>query len=988
MSPVNSSVKLLLRRAGEIAFITIAAVLIESCSSSSSDDTAPITDPETPSARFSNASPLQETGGETTDIVVLDFNQDGHLDLAVSAAEEISLLLGDGAGGLTRSSNVVQVAYARHMVAADYNGDGFVDIAVTQGTDTKAFADAVCGESIGVVVLLNDGNTEPTFTHASCVVLGAEPLSATTGDINDDGFVDLVVARNGDNTSSLAVFLGSGDGAFSDAIPIATVSALSSSELDTADLNNDGFVDLVTGDGHILLGVGNIRFSSAADIEGGKLAIGDLNKDGKFDIVSAQDDTIRIYHGNGDGTFELIQTLAGEPVDDLIIGDFNHDQFPDVAVASDNKVKIFAGGATSTLGAPQTVDTGNATSQLAVGDLNSDGRPDLVIPAKEPRAEGSLLINQTPIDANVDRTPPEILLTAPVFARGVIAPELQALLKCEQPNKVLAIIITFSPTRDVNDPALRTFLESRSATHIVLLPIIDSIAAHVPASAIADLANIRDIENIRLDAAIPLPQILLSRSVDSACPGSERELTVMVTNTVALVADASDNVGVARVEFYFDGGNLIGVSAGPEVFTVGWNTKTVADGSHTITAVAFDAAGNQTTSEPATVVVNNARPDITSVAPAGDIATGQTFLYAVTATGAPPLNYDLAVFPSGMSIDSDTGEIRWTPQAGQEGIHSASVQVSNAVGAATQEFTVRVGDHTPPNIPSGLRADKITVDSVTLVWNAPGDNVGVASYRVYEYVNVNPLYSEWRLRADTVATLSTTITGLESGSIHRYAVSALDSNSNESNRSAILEIKTQRAPTAFHPVGGTDGPVIAVAGQEFSYVVDAIGEPRPSFALVAGPAGMTVDAATGVVRWTPQAPGVVNVTVRASNMLGFDDHEFTISVSAQGTDLIPPQATNVLTCSNVTPAGCDLEWAPATDNVGIAGYRIKAQRIGRGNSLFTVAESAGTATTFTITTLQADTSYHVWVAAFDAAGNEGSISGQVPVFIRTTSAGP
>lgn len=77
-----------------------------------------------------------------------------------------------------------------------------------------------------------------------------------------------------------------------------------------------------------------------------------------------------------------------------------------------------------------------------------------------------------------------------------------------------------------------------------------------------------------------------------------------VSNTVSLSASASDNVGVAAVQFKVDGAN-VGAEDATAPYSVSWNTTTVADGSHVVTAVARDAAGNSGTSSPVTVTVGN-----------------------------------------------------------------------------------------------------------------------------------------------------------------------------------------------------------------------------------------------------------------------------------------------------------------------------------------------------------------------------------------------
>jgi hypothetical protein len=69
-------------------------------------------------------------------------------------------------------------------------------------------------------------------------------------------------------------------------------------------------------------------------------------------------------------------------------------------------------------------------------------------------------------------------------------------------------------------------------------------------------------------------------------------------------ANASDNRGVAGVQFKLDGANL-GAEERFAPYAISWNTATAGNGPHTITAVARDAAGNRTTSEPVTVTVNN-----------------------------------------------------------------------------------------------------------------------------------------------------------------------------------------------------------------------------------------------------------------------------------------------------------------------------------------------------------------------------------------------
>ena len=90
-------------------------------------------------------------------------------------------------------------------------------------------------------------------------------------------------------------------------------------------------------------------------------------------------------------------------------------------------------------------------------------------------------------------------------------------------------------------------------------------------------------------------------TVSLTAPGSG----ATVSGTVTLNATASDNVGVAGVQFFLDGAPLGAEDTTPDPYSVAWNTATVTNGTHTLTAIARDAAGNTTTSAPVNVTVES-----------------------------------------------------------------------------------------------------------------------------------------------------------------------------------------------------------------------------------------------------------------------------------------------------------------------------------------------------------------------------------------------
>src|SRR5262249_55349546 len=124
-----------------------------------------------------------------------------------------------------------------------------------------------------------------------------------------------------------------------------------------------------------------------------------------------------------------------------------------------------------------------------------------------------------------------------------------------------------------------------------------------------------------------------------------------------VTASASDNVGVAGVQFRLDGANL-GAEDTAAPFSVSWNTSGAGNGTHTLTATARDAAGNSTTSAALTVTVSNAPPPDTTP-PTVSVpapANGATVSGTVTVSAAAADNVGVAgvqFFGDGMALGAE-----------------------------------------------------------------------------------------------------------------------------------------------------------------------------------------------------------------------------------------------------------------------------------------------------------------------------------------------
>jgi hypothetical protein len=171
-----------------------------------------------------------------------------------------------------------------------------------------------------------------------------------------------------------------------------------------ADFNRDGKLDIVvadygnpsTGDNggvSILLGNGDGTFQPAKLISAGKnpnsIAVGDFNSDGKQDLLVANygdrssggSGNLTVLLGNGDGTFQPPITLtAGPEPFNLALGDLNKDGKLDFAVTDFSAgVYIFLGDGDGTFQPPALISTGNSPSAIAAHDFNGDSKLDLAV---------------------------------------------------------------------------------------------------------------------------------------------------------------------------------------------------------------------------------------------------------------------------------------------------------------------------------------------------------------------------------------------------------------------------------------------------------------------------------------------------------------------------------------------------------------------------------------------------------------------------------
>ena len=203
------------------------------------------------------------------------------------------------------------------------------------------------------------------------------------------------------------------------------------------------------------------------------------------------------------------------------------------------------------------------------------------------------------------------------------------------------------------------------------------------------------------------------------------------SGTTTVTASASDNVGVAGVQFRLDGANLSAEDmAAP--YSVAWNTTAASNGSHTLTAVARDAAGNTTTAAAVTVTVSNdpTPPTVSITAPAnGATASGTT---TVTASASDNVGRWVQFRLDGANLSAEDMaapySVAWNTTAASNGSHTLTAVARDAAGNTTTAAAVTVtvsNDPTPPTVSITAPANGATASGTTTVTASASDNVGV-----------------------------------------------------------------------------------------------------------------------------------------------------------------------------------------------------------------------------------------------------------------------
>jgi hypothetical protein len=366
-------------------------------------------------------------GGSPIAIYIGDINGNGKSDIVVAnySSHSVSVLLNTTTTGGATPSFSAKTDFATGMqpysiAVDDFNGDGLPDIAVANYS------------SMSFSVLLNTtspGATTPSFSAKTDFAMEHSPMCVSIGDLNGDNKPDIAVADYGQ--SVISVFLntttpGAATPSFSSRIDISAGDYAYPSSVCIGDLNGDGMQDLVMTifnyQAAVLLnttlpGSSTVSFSGITSYAAGSgarsISLNDFNGDGKKDIAVANSNVSNVsillnttVPGATSPTFSSkTEFTTGNNASALSIGDLNGDGKPDLITANgmfaNSNASVLLNTTTPwatspTFTAKTDFVTGNRPYSVAIGDINGDDKPDFAV-ANNLSSSVSVYLNTTTI---------------------------------------------------------------------------------------------------------------------------------------------------------------------------------------------------------------------------------------------------------------------------------------------------------------------------------------------------------------------------------------------------------------------------------------------------------------------------------------------------------------------------------------------------------------------------------------------------------------
>ncbi|MGC1904042.1 MAG: Ig-like domain-containing protein [Candidatus Acidiferrum sp.] len=410
-----------------------------------------------------------------------------------------------------------------------------------------------------------------------------------------------------------------------------------------------------------------------------------------------------------------------------------------------------------------------------------------------------------------------------------------------------------------------------------------------------------------------------------------------VSGSVMIAANATDNVGVASVQFQVDGVNVGGLEgATPYAYT--WDTTKVSNGPHRLDAIAKDTAGNTTVSSVVRVTVNN--------------AAAQTFSISGILSGAGG---------SGATVT----------------LSGTSGAIATANGAGAYTFTgLANGNYTVTPSHTGFTFSPASQAATINAANVTGINFAATAVAPQTFSISGTISGAGGSGATVILSGAASATTTTNGS-GAYTFSGLNAGTyaaTPSHSGFTFSPTTQSVTITAANVTGINFTATAVTNPTFSIsgtITPSNGGSGATILLSGAAGATTTTSASGTYSFTGLANGNYTVTPNNSG--------FTFTPGTQSVTISGANKTGVnFTTASTNPASVTLSWNPSPSTV--SGYNLYRSTV-NGSGYVKMNSSLISGTSYDDTNVQSGTTYFYVATSVDSGGDESTNSNQASAII-------
>ncbi|OGF33801.1 hypothetical protein A2223_00310 [Candidatus Falkowbacteria bacterium RIFOXYA2_FULL_35_8] len=325
--------------------------------------------------------------GKTAAMLAFDADGDGDIDVLTKNVTGVNsqLYLNNGSasfsGGSTINDFAESTLWVNILHAADAENDGDLDVFDKDG-----------------YIYLNNGSGTLSSTDG--------PEAAAVGDLNNDGYVDILEVKGAGTASSIYVNDGSGNFTVLYPNPLSGITADDSKDGYIVDINGDQYLDIVvltnSGASRLFINNGDLTFTLSSPFGSSAIFFGtftDIDSDGDNDFIAKDDSALGVFFNTGSGTFTSINAITSScqtTAYNITASDIDADTDPDLLVACGNgnsQNYLYRNNGDGTFSNEQAFAGTGGTSVILAEDLDGDGDKDLMV-ANGDGGENPLTVTQ------------------------------------------------------------------------------------------------------------------------------------------------------------------------------------------------------------------------------------------------------------------------------------------------------------------------------------------------------------------------------------------------------------------------------------------------------------------------------------------------------------------------------------------------------------------------------------------------------------------